>query len=136
MDDTRQIGRRRVCSDRSSKHSHDFAAAVKEAKRRMGCSALPRGISGETKAQSRSAVEADFDYLHGWCTDQWTYVGVSVTLRDADGERVANDSLWGIESCGDYWKETAAEIANGLIEAHSKEVLERAEWEARDTITA
>jgi hypothetical protein len=39
---------------------------------------------------------------------------VIVTLYDAEGVEVGSDSLWGVESDGEYWREVAAEMVNEL----------------------
>lgn len=61
------------------------------------------------------AVEKDFDFLRGWCNDDWHYCGVAVQALDADGKPMGDEfehALWGIESnAGDYLKEVAAELA-------------------------
>ena len=62
------------------------------------------------------AARADFEFLRKWCTDQWHYVGIVVTLDDDDEQ-----SLWGIE-CGDtgygdcstYLTKVAGNLANQL----------------------
>ncbi len=129
-------GERVISTDRSHKRYYDFAAAMKEAKR-DGWDAAPyhAAFPNETKAQKAArAVEADFEYLRKWCADQWEYLCISVALIDGDGNEIARDSLCGVESFGDYWKEQAAEMANCLLSGHEKEIAERAEWEARDTV--
>ena len=127
-------GERVLCSDHGKKRFYDDASAIKEAKR-DGWDAKPykTGTKGE---QASRAVEADFEYLRKWCNDQWHYIGVIVTLLDANDCEVASDSLWGVEDLGDYWRETAAEMLTNLAEKQTKEIAERAEWEARDTMTA
>lgn len=67
---------------------------------------------GEIAARS---VEKDFDFLRGWCNDDWHYCGVAVQAVDADGAPIGDEfehALWGIESnAGDYLKEVAAQLA-------------------------
>jgi len=88
--------------------------------------------AGEIRAQ---AVEHDFEFLRGWCADEWEYVVLFVTLRDAQGAEIARDVLGGLESLGNYWKEEAASMANRLISSYETEETERAHWEARDVET-
>lgn len=53
------------------------------------------------------AVQRDFDWLRGWCNNDWYYIGIVVT----DDETDESESLWGIESdCHDYIKELEAEL--------------------------
>lgn len=87
-----------------------------------------------------AAVLADFKFLQSWCNDEWEYVSVLVSLYevDADGEpgtEVEFDSLGGIESLNDYWRDCAAEIATRLASDLAEELAEKAYWEERDTVT-
>jgi len=127
-------GERVLSADRHVKRFYDFAAAVEIAKR-DGWDAPPykTGTKGE---QAARAVESDFQFLKSWCDDEWFYAVVSVTLHDVDGEEIATDCLGGVESKGDYWRECAADMLNELIAQHGAETVERAYWEARDTVTA
>jgi len=63
-----------------------------------------------------------------------------------NGVEIGTDALWGIESCGDYWKEVAAENINALIEESIKarrqaalqarrEARERNAWACRGMVT-
>lgn len=130
-------GERVLSSDRRSKRFYDFAEAVKLA-RKDGWDAAPyhAAFPNETAGQQAvRAAEADFKHLQDWCEDRWEYVILSVILRDVDGEEIARDSLGAVESFGDYWRQTAAEMANALLSAHIEEQAERAHWEARDVET-
>jgi len=131
-------GERVLCSNHGRKRFYDYAAAIKLAKR-DGWDAQPykTGTKGE---QAVRAVEHDFAFLQGWANDEWEYLGVIVTLFDADGEELAEESLWGIESCenpghGYYWQEVAADYVNALFSRHCEEQAERAHWEARGVET-
>ncbi len=127
-------GERVLSMDRHSKRFYDFAAAVEIAKRdRWDAPPYKTGTKGE---QAVRAVESDFQFLKSWCADEWFYAVVSVSLLDVDGEEIAADWLRGVEGKGDYWRECAADMLNELIAQHSAETVERAYWEARDTVTA
>lgn len=130
--------------DRCSKRFYDFAEAVKIA-RRDGWDTKPynTGTPGE---RAHRAATADYEFLRKWCAGDWHYIGVIVTVS-RHGAEVAQDSLWGIEDCGDYWRETAAEMVNDAIEADTgarkvaaahkgHETRERHYWECRDVCTA
>lgn len=70
-----------------------------------------------TKRQiAASAARADYEYLRAWCSDDWHYVGVIVTLLNPDGtESDIQSSLWGIEnSDSDYIRETARQLADEI----------------------
>jgi hypothetical protein len=82
------------------------------------------------------AVESDANHLAGWINDRWTYVVISVELFNPDGTQIAADYLGGVESCGDYYAEQAAEMANQLIADHDKETAEAAYWREREVLTA
>jgi len=91
--------------DRRSKRFYDFAATMKLAKKEgwgLSDEALAKleqklgrkPTKGEITADS---VWRDFEYLRGWCNDDWHWVYVMVT----DVETGESDSLGGIESLSD-----------------------------------
>lgn len=93
-----------LASDRGSFRYYDYAESVKIA-RRDGW-----GAEGRTaKEKAANATMQDFERLRAWCADQWQWIGVTVEIGDA------RDSLWGIESDSDYWREVAADLVNGLM---------------------
>lgn len=102
------------------KRYYDFAEAVKIA-RRDGWNAQPY-CDKETKGQrAAKAAMADFKNMHGWCNNEWWYVGVIVTLLDDDGEPTdVSESLWGVESKDDYPETVAHELANGLMAEYGR----------------
>lgn len=130
----KRAGERVLASDRRAKMFYDYAGAIALAKK-DGWDAPPykTGTKGE---QAARAVDADFEFLREYCAGLWEYIGVIVTLTDEDGNELGRESLWGVESRGNYWREMALELAQGLIDAHEKETAERDHWEARDTMTA
>lgn len=70
------------------------------------------------RAYHAAAAYADYERLRKWCADQWSYVGVVVTVTDEDDAELANESLWGIESdCHDYLTETARELVGQALES-------------------
>ncbi len=133
-----------LSSDRNSKRFYDFAEACKLALRDgWGSKNCREGMTAKEKAAT--AARDDFDFLYGWANDQWHYVGVCVTVYYG-GVQVADDSLWGVEDCGDYWREVAAEMIVGAMDqdkrqrkAHAiaarRESKERNYWAARDVAT-
>lgn len=68
--------------------------AIKE-----GWDAPPYG-SGTKQEQAMRAMRKTFEFLHGWCNDNWRYVGLIVTLYDENDEELGEDSCWGFESEG------------------------------------
>lgn len=133
--------------------AYDWQAAMREALRDEWGTKNGRQ-PGETRRQyAARAVQADFDFLRGWCCDHWHYVGVCVARLDDDGEECQSPyhyALWGIESCaGDYLREVAAEQAHQCLsdadllpeqrrEAWRKalrEARERKHWAARGALT-
>ena len=97
-------------SDRGSHLFYNFAEAVKLA-RKDGWNTAPYKWP-TNGARAHAAALADFEYLRRWCSDQWHYCGIVVTLLDADGDPDSVDaSLWGIESEGDdYHEEVIREL--------------------------
>lgn len=73
--------------DRGSKLLYDYKSSLEIAKR-----------DGWGPGTPEEAVKADFDYLYGYCNDDWRYVGVIVRLEDDEGEEIDEDSCWGFES--------------------------------------
>lgn len=126
-------GHRKLCSDQRLSRYYDWDEALKIALR-DGWDTEPYK-QGTKKQRAARAVQADFDLLQAWCKDLWNYIGVVVTLRDESGEVLGDDSLWGIESNGTYWREVAAEMLNTLLSDYESEQSEAAHWAARDTIT-
>lgn len=107
-------GERVLSSDGENKRYYDFAGTIKLAhKDGWGV----KSTEGKTKGQiAAEAVEADFEYLRRWCVDDWTYIGVVVTLLDIQGnETRERESIWGIESdSDDYLTDTAYELAGEI----------------------
>jgi hypothetical protein len=99
-----------LASDAGRYRYYDFAGSVKIA-RRDGW-----GADGVTKGErAHRAALADYRRLKDWCEDRWRWIGVVVEVERCG--RIKKDSLWGIESDGDYWREVAAELANGMLDA-------------------
>lgn len=73
-----------------------------------------RAIAMTPRAEAALAAEADYDYLRRWLTGDWEWIGVIVQVLDAAGEEVGEESLWGVESLGDFWKDVAAELIDGI----------------------
>lgn len=139
----KRSGQRLLYWDRGYYRLYDMQAATKLAKKDgwgLGNDELAELTKklGHTPTQGQitaAAVERDFERMRGWANDEWHWIGVVVTLFDADDNEIGSDSLRGIESDGDYWKEVAAEILDELIERHEKETEEAQHWAARDVIT-
>ncbi len=103
---TKNPGEMILAKDRGNYRYYDFAETVKVA-RRDGW-----GAEGATPGErAHRAALADFNRLRDWCNDRWQWVGVVVRISDGPAE-----SLWGVESDGDYWRDIAAELANGLLD--------------------
>lgn len=64
------------------------------------------------------AVRDNAEYLAEWCRDDWSFVGVEVSMLDAEGEAIPGrkGSLWGVESLSDYARdEVAPELAREIL---------------------
>lgn len=142
------------------RYVYDFGAAIVQAARdKWGLSPdslakLTQRLGKKpTRAQIRAqSVRDDVSYLRGWCDDDWRYCGVCVQVIGADGEPVGDKfdhavwgveyAVWGVESCGDYWRTVADDLASeimseratvwraALIEARAKRY-----WASRDVST-
>lgn len=136
-------GERVLHSDRCSRRYYDFAEAMVIAKRdgwglgKDDLAELERklGRKPTRKQIIEAAVERDYEYLRGWCNDEWHWIGVIVTLYDADGKKLGSDSLWGVDDATDYWQGVASCMTENLLEAHEHEMGESAYWAARDVQT-
>lgn len=67
--------------------------------------ALAKGRQMTKREIAVYAVNENIEFIRGWCADEWTYVGVCVSLLDDNGEPAGEHdaALWGIESIsGDY----------------------------------
>lgn len=103
-------GERILCSDRYSRRYYDVQASTEKA-RKDGWDAPPYGGTAGQKAAR--AVERDFEHLRQWCTDQWHWVGVVLSVS-RNGVELSEHaaSLWGMESTED---EYLLQVANDLI---------------------
>lgn len=103
-------GERVLVRDRHSYRYYDVQASLKKA-RKEGWDAPPYG-EGTKRQQAVRAVERDYEYLRGWCNDEWHYCGVVVKRLDRPGD----DALWGIEDNADeYLVEVAYELADEIL---------------------
>lgn len=113
-------GERPLCEDHASVRFYDFAEACKIALR-DGWGVEGGRKEGETaRAYAARAAESDFKRLRKWCADQWSYVGVLVTVEFKGVELVSEyeHALWGIESdAGEYVAKVAAELAEEALES-------------------
>lgn len=112
-----------LINDRNTKRFYDAAEATRQAKRDgwgLGedqCAELAAKLGraptrGEIRAE---AVRRDFEYLRGWCNDEWRYVGVCVRHVSQDEDSQYSHALWGIESNSDeYLAEVAQELAEEI----------------------
>lgn len=76
---------------------YNYAEAVRIAlKDGWGCA----DSVGLTKRQiAAKAARQDFEYLLGYCTDEWSYCGIQVTMLSAKGTLLPDrsDATWGVE---------------------------------------
>jgi hypothetical protein len=100
-----------LVEDRGGRRFYDFAEAVRIA-RRDGWNTAPYNWPSKG-AQAAAAAKADYEYLRGWCNDQWHYCGICVTLQGVEHEISA--SLWGIEAGLDSSDEYHEEVIDDLM---------------------
>lgn len=119
----KKAGELTLTSERGSHRYYDFKSAVKLA-RRCGWG-IANPPEGATKRQIAAlAAREDFERLRRWCNDDWSYVGVVVTVS-AKGVELGFASLWGIESdAGDYLVEVANELLPEAMEEARKRIAE------------
>lgn len=105
-------GERVLHVDYPHRRYYDFAEAVRIARKDgWGCQ-HPEHVTRGQKAAC--AAEQDFQRMRDWCMDYWEWIGVTITITDAEGNHVADAAVWGIESDSDYWREVAADLVNEL----------------------
>lgn len=113
-------GERVLSRDGAHARYYDFAGAVETAKR-DGWGAEGGQREGETAEEyATRAAESDFEWLRAWCNDEWSYVGVAVTVSRADVQLTGEyeHARWGIDSTSpDYIAETAEELAAEALDA-------------------
>lgn len=121
---SKRAGERVLIEDGGQARFYDIPATIKLARKDgWGCAGGTGDHTHPTKGQQAvCAVEQDFARMRAWCNDAWEWIGVIVKLYDADGEEVASETIWGIESDGEYWKEVAAEIVNRLADGVAQAV--------------
>lgn len=72
-----------------------------------------------TKAMiAKRAVEKDFKHLKAFCDNEWTYVGVIVTLLDGEDDTPTKvrDMAWGLETCvPNIVDDAAQELVDELV---------------------
>ena len=116
-------GERILIEDRESRRYYDVAAATKLA-RKDGWGCQHSRWEGETFVTGHAtkgeaiacAVESDFAYLHGWCTDQWEWTSVSVEQLEDGRPTGEGDSLSGIDGDhNNYLTTVAYELAEQIV---------------------
>jgi hypothetical protein len=120
-------GERILYWDRGYYRTYDVAEATRIAKR-DGWGLGEKALAELTKRLGRKptrkqivaeAVERDFDYLRGWCTDEWSWMSVGVEEVES-GE---TEWLGGIQSDDyDYHAEVANELADQINHTLDKEM--------------
>jgi hypothetical protein len=80
-------------------------------------------------------VKSEREHFARWLKDEWHYVGVVVTLFDADDNELGQESCWGIDDEDYAVLEVGNDLARSLVHAHQDEVKEREYWAARDVET-
>lgn len=130
-----------LCSDRGSSRYYNFQEAMQTAKI-DGWDAPPYGV-GTKGERALRAVKEDYEWLRRWCSGDWCYVTLHVTLlrEDEEGECVKtdfDDYLGAVEydySQTGYWMYCAKEMAEDLIRQFEQTIEdERIENRFRDAM--
>lgn len=112
-------GEMTLCEDRGMRRYYDFQGAVKKA-REEGWNTAPYHWPTKGEQAHQSAL-ADFEYLRRFCTGDWEYVNVGVTLLDDSDDLMdypETKYLGGVEydpSNSSYVREIAEELAQQII---------------------
>jgi hypothetical protein len=116
--DSKAPGELVLSTDRTSCRFYDFAAACQQARTEGWGATGDDGMKAREKAAH--AARADFERLKAWCDDEWSYVGVAVTVSRNGIQLTGNydHALWGIESdSAVHLTETAEEYAQEALAA-------------------
>lgn len=123
---SKQPGELILCEDRRSRRFYDVQETMKKARAEcwgLSESALTKLCEKLGRSATRgeiiaAAVRADFEFLRGWCDNEWQYVGVCVSATDDDGDAIGapfENALWGVETHNaDYIREVASELASEI----------------------
>jgi hypothetical protein len=88
---------------RGSKRFYDFADTCRVARAdHWGHPDCPADATPRQRAAF--AARKDYEYLRGWCNDDWHYCGISVTCTSLDNSACGADNwdcCWGFESFAD-----------------------------------
>jgi hypothetical protein len=94
-------------SDRGLHRYYDWKPSLKKA---LAENWGVRGVNPHERAMD--AIKADYDYLRRWCSNDWWYVNLTVTLFDEHENEIGFESCCGFESdCEAY----LCEIARGCV---------------------
>lgn len=128
-------------SDRGDYWLYDVQATTEKAKREVwGCRGEAAGLTpGQRAAQ---AVREDFEYCRKWLQGDIFWTVLEVYPIDEEGEKIGEDSdyLGGVEygytkELGEYVKQTAKEMGEGMAYPMNKEKSEADYWASRDVVT-
>ncbi len=121
-------GERILCEDRQFRRYYDVEATMAIALR-DGWDAKPygQGTPGETAAR---AVEADFQYLAGWCRDEWEWKFRVVKI---DGK--IHESLGGLDGTDETIQEYTEEAFQEAFAYIDRETAEAFDAACRDVAT-
>lgn len=110
LDGAKRPGERVLYSTRGTIWLYDWQKACKLA-RREKWNAQPYDAPNRIER----AVTADFEFLRGYLTGEWHYVGVCVIPAGGSWDDRYAHAVWGIESnAGDYLQEVAAQLAGEI----------------------
>lgn len=118
-------GERVLNQDRGQFRYYDFDQAKRTAlKEGWG----GEGVKGNPNQRAVLAAELDFEFIRTWCKDDWSYVGVAVTVSRCDVELTDeyDHAVWGTEmNCPGFDSAHLTELANeimpeALVAARSK----------------
>ena len=115
--------------DRGVRRYYDFADAVKIARRdgwncRETIALQEAGQTFTAGEIAHRAAMANFNRLRAWCNDEWSWIGVVVTI-ECDGVEIGSASLWGIESdAGEYLDDVAEELTYDALDEAAPKIQE------------
>lgn len=122
-----------LISDHRSYRYYDVAATLKIAKRDgwglgdEGKAKLAKRLGRKPTAKeiTAEAVQHDYEYLRGWCNDEWVWLGYITEITTPEGKTLDGDSCWGFDE-EEYMLSEAMGCAKHTIERHKLTMRETA----------
>lgn len=114
-----------LCQDHYSKRFYDYQGTLAVAKLDNWGLGTERLAELESKLGRKAtrpeivaeSVRRNFEYLRGWCNDEWHWLGYTTRIIPPSGEAFDGHSCWGFGDEG-YMLESAKDEAQAEVDRH------------------